>query len=264
VKLLIVGTSQAGCLMTAYGTEPSILSGFDVGFLVVPGGCGPEIVVDGKTLRPGGEGEPFAAFKWPEDLEVDAIDEWDVIVISGMGLIDAGHRYKMLTVEQGLLFNCQPRAGTELPLLSEACYRQIIAHVLERQPGVVFARQLRQATTAHVIIQPSPLLSDEMPENEDWPLARLYHNPARANAFFTEARLAFLTDLSREIGADLLPFAGPDWLTGGFTPRHLMEPYDGVHANVPHGRLILLQIAAAIAARTAPSITAVPISDGPV
>lgn len=248
----MVGTSDAAPLLRAHMADPSILAGCaEVGFIAVPGGGGPSVVVSGDRLVVGDGSSGHAAYAWPVTLDVGSIRAWDVVVISALGLVDTGYAYNFFGAQQGLLFDCRPKPHDRLPLMSRACYRAVVAAMLDGHAGVQFTRSLRAATDARVIIQPTPLLSAEVPNHDDWLLARLYDDPLRANAFFTDARLAFLETLADGIKADLLPFPNEGWKASGFTPAEFMDPRDGVHGNEAYGHLVLQQIADRLAATPA-------------
>lgn len=244
MRLLVLGTSDAGALLRAHLNDRSLLAHCDeVAFFAIPGGTGPDVELRGDRLVVREGASDHAAFKWPSRLELTSLREWDVVVISALGLVDTGYAYDFCGTQQGLLFDCRPRATAQLPLVSRACYRSTVHAMLARHAGVRFARDLRAALGGRVLIQPTPLLSSDVPEHEGWPLTRLYEEAGRANRFFTETRLAFLEQFAAGIGAELLPIPDPTWLRDGFTPAALMDPRDGVHGNEHYGRLVLLQIA---------------------
>jgi hypothetical protein len=240
---LVAGNSQAGALRLAI--KEGLLDGEDVirpHFYVIPGGTGPTFaVVDGKLCVTAFNGKfpPYAA---PPEVTNRPLDEYQVVFVSALGFVDGGFLYQNPIIRQGYVAEFCPRAERpDRPLLSRACFGDIVRSALLSQPGFVFLRQLRAAYKGKIVVQPFPYSSSYLAEREDWELRTQYEDFLGFNRFLFSLRDAALRDICSGLGVDLLPLPDEEWAKDAFTPRELMRDSDGLHPLPAYGAMVLRQ-----------------------
>lgn len=251
MKLLIAGNSQASCLKSALDAQPGLLEGIQPHFYVCPGGAGPffDIQDDRLHVFPWGINEKAPPRQHPEGTAQMPLSSFDAIVVSSLGYVDGGFTYVNPITRQGLMhaFGPKPNEYTDRLISKEAC-RSIVSHMIGQHHGVNFLRKLRQSYGGPVIVVPYPMLSENIVSHEGWALARMYEDPAGANAFFSDARDECLAQLCTTLGARLLQRPAEALTEGRFTRSALMSNTDMLHPLHTYGRLVLQRLSTELAA----------------
>lgn len=249
MKILITGNSQAGCLKRALDSSSDdkypILKNAD--WIVVPGGLGPNLKLNKDLIEVDSFNPKLPPRFHPSALVLNSsVSEYDVIVISALGYIDGGFQYMnpISTISNMSPMGLQVRDKSVEPIpVSRTCFYEIAAAKFSTgMIGFRFLRQLRDAFSGKIIVQPFPLLSEEIISRDDWHLARIYENPVAANEFMLKIKDDFLSSICSELSCYLLPYPNPQWREVGLTPREYTHSPDCLHLTDSYGALILAQL----------------------
>jgi hypothetical protein len=246
-KVLLAGNSHASGLYKCIQAHPEAFAGLaELYFYVIPGGYGPHLVVDDGRLVLTNSSPNFPPYAVPDTTPGLPVTFFDGFVITALGYVDGGFRHSNPIVTVGVMAEYDPivPSGILRPMLSDCCYRAVVAGALESQDGFRFLKSLRAATVKPIAVQPFPYLSDEILERPDWKLAIYYRDAEGANRFFTQAKDAALADACARSDAALLEYPDPAWKDRGLTPRHFMRStsQDMVHSGVEYSALIVEQL----------------------
>lgn len=252
MRLLVVGNSQAGALKRAHDAAPGRYrdAGLDLAFFVVPGGIGPDVAVVDGCLAVGAVSPTHPPYEWPPGTRQTPLRAFDAVLVSALGYIDGGHAYRNPIPRCGILpeFGPEGQAAKRMPV-SDSCFAEMMAALLEQQPGIRSLRRLCAGFAGPVLVQRFPALSEAVAEHPDWGLRQMYRDPLAAHRFLLKTCEAALAALAAETGARLVP--DPIARTAdGFTPRALMRE-DGVHQAETYGAAILDELAAFLDGATA-------------
>ncbi len=243
MKILVAGNSQAGALHGAL--KEGLLADETVirpDFYVVPGGDGPRFELRERKLVVTSFNEKYQPYMIPAGVRFRRVDEYDVIVVSALGYVDGGFLYHNLIPRQGYVAEYLPREDRpDRPLISRACFADIVRSALMQQPGFVFLKMLCAEFSDRVLVQPFPYSSACLADREDWESRRYYHDFLGFNRFLFGLRDDALRDICADAGAGLLGPPDPSWSLDAFTPRDLMKE-DGLHPLPPYGAMVLRQI----------------------
>lgn len=248
MKVLVAGNSQAGALRLAI--KEGLLDQENIirpDFYVIPGGNGPYFAIQGEKLIVTNFNEKFPPYAEPPQVAHESINSYDAILISALGWVDGGFLYQNPITCQGYIAEFGPRADRpNRPLLSQACFRDLIRPALCSQPGFVFLKQLCTAYKGRILVQPFPYSSAYLAEREDWQIRAHYENFIGFNKFLFSLRDAALRDICAQLGVELLPIPDPNWSIDAFTPRVLMKDSDGIHPWPAYGAMVLRQLSKAM------------------
>jgi hypothetical protein len=176
----------------------------------------------------------------------NSVNEYDLIVVSALGYIDGGFYYSnpistLTNIAPAGLEVCNKSANPAL--VSKNCFYQIAAAMF--CPGMIgfrFVRQLRDVYGGDILVQPFPMLSEDILNREDWHLTKIYKNTFAANKFMLKIKDEFLLNFCAELHCSLLPYPDSKWRDIGFTPREYMSDHDCLHPTNSYGALVLAQI----------------------
>lgn len=246
MKVLITGNSQAGALRKA-ARENGPPPGVSLSFYVTPGGTGPyfDITPDGRLEEnsPTRKGEPFCDPPGTEDIP---IAQYDAIVISALGFVDGGVKFRGPFADGPFVAEFAPaNLGSGDQLVSMACFKEVHqATVLGA--AFNFAAQLRKHYAGMVLVQPMPYPSAESRQSPTWATGQRYQDADGFHSFLTRMTDSLLEDFCATHALTLLPRPSVAIVPGPFTSMDHMREQDGVHPNARYGQLVLDQIAAAV------------------
>lgn len=243
MRLLIAGNSQALCLKDAIDANPNVIPvGWEVSFVVTPGGNGPYLALDGERLVETRKHPDHPMRSSPSGAFEDPIGVYDAVLVSALGYIDGGFRFHNPFMEQGALYRFGP-TGT-LPLISEGCYQETLRGLLLSQPGFRFLTNLRKIFKGRIFAQPFPLLSEAIIDHPDWRLKRHAADPVGMYRFLSSTAMKCLGKVCAEANATML--ALPEGELAGFSPRDQLGP-DHVHPKSAFGLNMMRQLFDALA-----------------
>ena len=249
MKILIAGNSQAACLKNALDSscddEYTLLK--NANWIVIAGGKGPNLKLNKDLIEVESFNPRFPPRFHPSELVLNSsVSEYDVIVISALGFIDGGYLWEnpISTISNISPVGLEVRDKDVEPIpVSRSCFYEIAAAMFS--PGMVgfrFLRQLRDTFGGKIIVQPFPLLSEEIISRDDWHLAKIYENPVAANEFMLKIKDDYLSNICSELSCDLLPYPNPQWREVGFTAREYSNAPDCVHPTDSYGAMVLAQL----------------------
>jgi hypothetical protein len=246
MKILIVGNSQVACIRIAHNLNPSIFAGAaDVSFYCFPGGVGPSFAIENDclTVVPGTTNKDYPPFSDSPETPHRPISSYDAIVVSALGNIGGGLSCQYDLMAQGVLHDYKPKGeGCKMTRLSKSCYRHIMNHVLERQPGFQFLTSLRKAYQGRIVVQPFPRVSAAFALNPEWCLNKFYHDGPGAWQFFSGLRDEFLESVCAAHSAELISHPDAALHDLHLTKSEFITNPDGVHPGTEYGKLVLKQI----------------------
>jgi hypothetical protein len=249
MKILITGNSQAGCLKRALdsSSEDQYPSLKKADWIVVPGGWGPSLKLNNERIEIHNFDPRHPPRYHPSESILNTlVGEYDLIVVSALGYIDGGFKYlnPISTIANISPAGLEVRDDSIAPVpVSGSCFYEIAA--AKFCPGMVgfnFLRQLRNSFGGKIIVQPFPLLSEEILNRDDWHLARIYKDPVAANQFMLKIKDDFLSSICSELSCCLLSYPNSQWREAGFSPREYIHAYDCHHPTDSYGALILAQL----------------------
>ena len=244
MKVLVAGNSQAGALRSAL--KEGLLDDENIirpDFYVIPGGFGPNFAIVDRKLVVKSFDERFPPFVDPPDAKFRSLDDYDAIVVSALGYVGGGLVHNNPIPRQGYVAEFGPRKDRpDRPLISRACFADIVRPALMRQPGFVFLQSLCAEFSGRVVVQTYPYYSTHLAEREDWEIQRYYEDFRGFNRFLLNLRDNALRDICADLGAELLGPPDPSWSMDCFTPRALMKDSDGQHPRPGYGAMVLRQI----------------------
>jgi hypothetical protein len=158
-EVLIVGNSQLGVLRRAFlDKQGGALAGVcNVSFFATPGGSGPYVGVGKDRLVATQQVKQDRVFWEPAAAAHRSVQAFDAIAVSALGFVDDG-KIGLPAVSRVRLSPFGPIGQPAAPFVSEACFRELVAAMLDTQPGFVFLRELREAYDGQIIVQPFPHL----------------------------------------------------------------------------------------------------------
>ena len=239
-SLLVAGNSQAGALRNAINQPtPGGIAGVEVSFCFAAGGFGPNIqLIDGcPHVVP--DSEKFPSQYFPDTAASRPISTYDVIVISALGYVDGGYAHLNSIVAQGCPWRYDPAETAQL--VSEACWRATVRHMLAGHFGSAFARSLRAHFAGLIIVQAFPPLSELVKAHEHWRLRAVTRDPVALALALRDIQQAHLEDLCRDIGASLLSPPTEALTADGFLKERFSKP-DFIHCKPEFGQLVWDQI----------------------
>lgn len=245
MKILITGNSQAAALRKA-GRDSVPLDGVDLSYFVAPGGTGPHMTVgpDGR-LQEHSRNTKAPPFSDPPGTEDVPMSQFDAIVISALGYVDGGVKFRGPFADGPFVAEFAPIDVTgEEALVSKACFREVHAS-LTATPGFRFAADLRKHFAGPIIVQPMPYPSAESRSSPTWATRQRYRDAIGFNGFLATLTDRLLADFCAEHAMTLLPRPPETIEDGPFTGMAYMREGDGVHPNDLYGKLVLGQIHAA-------------------
>lgn len=244
MRVLICGNSHVGALWAPL--RDGIIkppNGIEINCYAVPGGQGPNFsIVDGR-LNVTAIDDNYPPYTDSTDTVHRPLGEYDAIVVSALGYFVGGFAHRNQILLQGLVGEYRPkRHPGVINLVSQGCMRDIIRNGLWMNQGCIFLSELSRSYSGNIIVQPIPLLSEDVRAREDCELSNYYEDNLGFSRFLTEARDQALRELCDACSADLLDYPDPSFRAQGFTPRHLMHPKDGAHATGAYGVMVVQQI----------------------
>jgi hypothetical protein len=244
VKLLIIGNSQAGALKRAWEARHNAAetTGIEMFFNVIPGGIGPDFqVVDGR-LAVGSHGEKFPPYCTPPVTIDMSLNDFDAILISALGHFDGGFAYTNQITRAAVLADCGPRGeALKRAPVSDSCMGDLMAEMLELQPGIRTLRRVCAAYAGPIYVQRFPRISEAILEHANWGLRLWYEAPAKAHRILAELRDSAMEEIANDTGARLLDYPEFDH-PRGFSPRAMMRDSDCIHQSDAYADLIIDQL----------------------
>jgi hypothetical protein len=246
MKILFAGNSQVSCLINAYVKNRDVLIGGAVpSFYCVPGGWGPNLSVrDGAiVLAPNAIDNRYPPYVFPSEARDFKVNDYDVVVISALGMIGLGYQsgYDLATFGQLYGFGRGSGVGVNVPI-TESYFRDAIDCEVRLQGGVKFLYELRNSFPNKIIVQMFPLVSDALLDQPEWQINKLYSDVRGFVRFTNGVTYAVMKKITDECGATLLNCPNEDWVKAGFTPREYFDGEDGVHPNEKYARLVFGQL----------------------
>ena len=249
MNILIAGNSQAGCLKRALdsSSEDRYLRLQNADWLVVPGGYGPNLKLNCDQIEVTSFDPRFPPRYHPSiQMMENSVNHYDVIVVSALGYTDGGFFYDNPITSDVSVHHASLRLRKKIinsVPISRACFYEIASNKFcPGMPGFNFLRQLRSVFRGKVIVQPFPLLSEQIRDRTDWSLAKIYDNPDAANKLMLNIKDEFLANICSELQCTLLPYPSLEWRSIGFTPAEYIKPSDCLHPTDSYGALVLAQI----------------------
>ena len=245
MNILLVGNSILGSLLKVY--DPSMhLSEHAISFLVIPGGDGPDIDVNSGILSYdlNGINSRSVPYIYPDDNFSLCTSNYDVIAIFSLGFIGDPNFPSTYIMNQAIISYFKSR-GDSLknpnllddqpitPLVAE----KIFNNRIEMQPGIRFAKKLREQFSNRIIFHQYPKLSAAVSDNSNWVLNSLYKDPSKVLSFYSYLRDEYLKKLAQSHSLLLLddPFSSNPEII--YTPAEYMC-LDCIHPNEKYSKLI--------------------------
>ena len=244
MNILFLGNSLLIALMEECLKDNRIFgSECNYSFAIQVGGWGPSFKIENNKLVPeniaGENKEKWPDFFYPPDVLNNQISFFDVIVVCALGSIGGGLEESTSICNLGQIFEFNPKPlEGNIPTVTKAEMLEMFPNWLNAQPGIQLLDYLKNVSSKIVLIE-MPYLSEDIIENPEWSLGRLYRNPEEAYKWFASLRCKFLKEKADGLNYNFIPALFGDL---GFTPREYVSHNDLFHTNAQYAKLLLRRI----------------------
>lgn len=168
------------------------------------------------------------------------------IVISAGGYWVFRNRNEHWIFEIGIPeWSADASSGLKIPdVVSSSLFKATTAAMQPHSSTLQMCEQLAKNFPGKIIIQPWPLPSESILENNEWKINRLYgKNAAKVSSYYYKAQYDAILKMASKMRNDIvvLPYPNEDWLENGVTPRQY-ETADPWHMNDKYGALVMAQV----------------------
>ncbi|MFM8332223.1 MAG: hypothetical protein ACKN9T_11085 [Candidatus Methylumidiphilus sp.] len=180
---------------------------------------------------------------------------YDVLVLSAAGLLAYRNNNSHLMFEIRLpRWETMPGGNIPMPtVVSSGLFGTVIAETLMRSWAIQMCRVLSSAFEGQIIVQPWPLPSASILQDNNWNIRILYgERAAEISSYFYALQYQKMLAIFSEIDNDIivLDYPNHNWLDHGFTPS-AYGTGDPWHMNINYGSLVMAQIAKALSSYAA-------------
>lgn len=244
MNVLFLGNSLLGSLFDFYKSQllSDTLLKYNCSFAMEIGGWGPgfKIIDDRLLLSSKATSGEIRSLVFPENLLNIPVSSFDAIVIVGVGAIGGGIGSSRSLCSFGKIYEFQPKVfdDEDLPPLTKFEFEKMASGFLAVQEGVRLVKSLRYFSSKKIMVE-QPYLSNDIQDNHDWIISKIYHDPISAYRFFCSVRRRYLLDLAFNSEFELVPAMFDDL---GFTPREFVRHGDFFHTNSNHSELLFSKI----------------------
>ncbi len=248
MKLLLIGNSQLSCIKQAFDKYGFSNSEHQLYFYIMPGGWGPSFNIENGLLKvnPVAVVNDFPPTYFPDDVLINQVESYDLILVSALGHYDGGFKY--INDSSFLLQGVVPElglkdSGLSSPVVSKSCISEMMnAFFMDYQLGFKFIRHLRANYSGKILLQPFPLLSESVKLRSDWLINLNYLDPLATNLYFLSLKDRLIVDFCLRENITVLDYPSDEWRSLGFTPANYMSEIDGIHPTPEYGKMILDQL----------------------